>query len=62
MKTSVEASAAEKAAKFDKIQAINKRSYERRNARIALYIQKAEAAKITVLESEIDAYLAKLKK
>jgi len=46
-----------KAAKYDKMKAINKRSYERRNAWIKLMLKKAEEKKITVSEAEVDAYL-----
>ena len=47
----------EKAEKYDKMKAINKRSYERRNVRIHLMLKKAEEKKITVTEAEVDAYL-----
>jgi len=47
----------EKAEKYDKMKAINKRSYERRNAWKALMIAKAEKAKIQVSDAEVDAYL-----
>ena len=47
----------EKAKKYDKIKEINKKSYERRNARIHLMLKKAEEKKITVTEAEVDAYL-----
>ena len=41
----------------DRMKAINKRSYERRNAYIKLMVAKAEKAKISVSEAEVDAYL-----
>ena len=47
----------EKAKKYDKMKAINKRSYERRNVRIHLMLKKAEEKKITVTEAEVDDYL-----
>lgn len=43
--------------KYEKMQAINKRSYERRNAWMKLMIQKAEAAKIEVSDQEVEAWL-----
>ena len=46
-----------KAESYEKMKAINKRSYQRRNARIHLMLEKAEAAKIKVSEAEVDAYL-----
>jgi len=48
-----------KAKKYDKMQAINKKSYQRRNAKIHLMLLKAEKAGIKVTEAEVDAYLKK---
>lgn len=47
------------AAKMAKYKAINERSRLRRQARIAILCQKAEAAGVTVSDAEIDARLAK---
>ena len=47
----------DKAAHDDRMKEINKKSYERRNARIKLMLDKAEKAKIQVSEAEVDAYL-----
>lgn len=44
---------------YDKMKAINKRSYERRNAWRTLMLKKAEKANIKVTEAEVDAYLKK---
>jgi hypothetical protein len=49
----------EKAAKYDKYQAINKRSYKYRNAKIKVILRKAAEAGITATEQEIDAELNK---
>lgn len=43
----------------DRMKAINKRSYERRNAYIKLMVAKAEKQGIKVSEAEVDAYLKK---
>ena len=51
-----------KAAKADRMAEINKRSYERRQARIAIILGKAEKAKHTASEAEVDAYIAAHKK
>lgn len=48
--------------KYEKLQAINKRSYQRRNAWMKLMIEKAEAAKIEVSDKEVDEWLAKNRK
>lgn len=48
--------------KYEKMKAINKRSYERRNAWMKLMLQKAETAKIEVSDAEVDAWLAKNRK
>ena len=49
----------EDAAKMAKYKAINERSRLRRQARIAILLEKAEKAGITVSEAEVDARLAK---
>ena len=43
--------------KWEKMRAINKRSYERRNAWLKLMVEKAEKANITVTDAEVDKYL-----
>jgi uncharacterized protein (DUF2384 family) len=47
--------------KLDKAKAINQRSYERRVVRTRLMLKKAEQAKITVTEAEVDQELKRLK-
>ena len=47
-----------KAEHDDKMKAINKKSYQRRNAKIQLMLKKAKKAGIKVSESEVDDYLA----
>ena len=52
---------APKAAQYDKYSSINKESYERRKARIAIREAKCAAQGIVVTKAEEDAYLAKKK-
>ena len=54
--------AEKKAAQYDKYSSINKESYERRKARIAIREAKCTQAGIVVTKAEEDAYLAKHKK
>jgi hypothetical protein len=49
----------EKAKHDDKMKEINKKSYQRRNARISIMLEKAKKANITVSEKEVDDYLKK---
>ena len=45
--------------KYQKLQAINKRSWQRRNAWTKLMLEKAEEAKIVVSDAEVDAWMVK---
>ena len=45
----------EKAKAYDHIKAINQRSFERRQARISLILEKAVKAGIVVTDAEVDA-------
>ena len=42
---------------YDKLVVQRRKHTARRNAKLALYMKKAQAAKITVTEAEVDAYL-----
>ena len=53
-------SAAEKAAAYDKHVAQRTKYHARRQARINVLVRKAEAAKITVTDAEVDAELKRL--
>ncbi len=46
-----------KAEHDDKMREVNKKSYQRRNARIHLMLEKAAAKGIKVTEAEVDEYL-----
>lgn len=45
----------EKIRKYDKMVAANKKSFQRRQARISLMLEKAAKAGIVVTEAEVDA-------
>ena len=48
----------EREAQLRKVQDRQRKAYQRRNARLIIFRQKAEAAGITVTDEEIDEYLA----
>lgn len=49
----------EKIERFEKSQAIAKRAYKRRQAKIAIVMAKAKKANITASDAEIEAYMKK---
>jgi len=51
----------EKAAKWEKMQAINKKSFLKRQATIKLLLAKAAKAGITVTDAEVEAAIKKAK-